>query len=256
MFENNCSLELGSDGRPKTKVESHDAISSPCTPPYAVEYLHFSACGTKIIVKSPGNPLPEVVSIDGDPVYQLAVQRGPLQHSAGTDTNLAGTMQLSTVSEGESSLTIPSHRMELGQAIVTGSSSYNVNVSLGNSQRTIQAVQVSGETKTTQNMLSLPDSWKDVDKSVHVSVEHATAKENHVKLMLHQSSKPWYNPTEAPELHFPMMIHKNTAAILRPQHATLSAGRKRNAVPMLDYSETKELGDTIRANQRQKFLQE
>jgi hypothetical protein len=255
MFEN-CSLELGSEDRRKTKVESHDAISSPCTSPSTIEYLHFSACGTKIIVKSPGNPLPEVVSIDGDPIYQLAVQRRLLEHSAGTDTNLTGTMQLSTISKGESSLIVPSHRMELGQIIVTGSSSYNVNVALGNSQRTIQAVQVSGGTKTTQTMLSLPDSWKDVDKSVHVSVEHATAKENHIKIMLHQSSKPWYDPTETHEQHFPIMIHKNTAAMLRPQHATLSAGRKRDAGAMLDYSETEELGDTIWTNQRQKSLRE
>jgi hypothetical protein len=247
MFENNSSLELGPE-------DSYDEI---CSPPHAAEYLHFSACGTNIIIKSPGEPLPNVISIQGHPLYELAGQRRSFsQHSSKTHANLAGTMGLSSVSQSQSSLVIPNRRMELGQAIVEGSTLYNINLSLGNSERTIQAIQSSGGTKVTQSILSLPDSWKDVDKSVRVSVDSAVAKENHIQIMMHQTSKAWYNPTETPELHFPMMVHKNTAAIVRPEHTVVRAGKKRNAAVMLDHSEKEEVGDISRAIPRQKMIQE
>lgn len=151
---------------------------------------------------------------------------------------------------------IPQHRMELGQATISRSSSYDVKISLGNSERTIQAVQTSKETKTTQHIISFPDSWKDIDKSVHISLEHSTAKENHIKIMLHQSSKPWYLPADSPEPHFPMMIHKHTDAVLPPEHTTSSVGNKRNAEAMLDCSETKGLSEVTEANRRRRLLRE
>lgn len=61
MFESNCSLDLESNDRLKVKVEPHDALSTASSlvkPQHEVEYLHFSACGTKIIFKTFGSPFP------------------------------------------------------------------------------------------------------------------------------------------------------------------------------------------------------
>ena len=258
MFENDCSHHLESNDRSKVMNEQLgvlSTVSSLAKSEHAAEYLQFSACGTKLIFKTYGKPFPEIISITENTQYQLALQKHPQRHSAATETNHIVSMQATTLAEGQSSMIIPDHRMELGQSTLAASSSFNVKMSTGNSQRTIQAVKISEETKATQEIISFPDSWKDIDKSVHVSIEHSTAKENYIRIMLHQSSKPWYLPVDSPEPHFPMMIHKHKDAILPPKHTTPSVGDKRSAEALLDYSEIEVVSEDTRATRRRRRKQ-
>jgi hypothetical protein len=256
MFENRMPLEENSKGQasPKVQVEASENLSSLFISEKGFEYIHFSACGTNIIAKSAESPFPEVISIAGNSVYQSGLHRAFIDCSPRAGGDFADQMQSGAISDRQELSMVPVDRMELGNPVVTEASSYNLGLSLGSSHRSVKVVQSSGETATIQNVLALPDLWNDVDRSVQVSMDSSDAKENHLNIIFHQSSKPWYDPTEHPEAHFPMLVNKHKAAMLLPQKTALNVCGKRNAVAMIENSD--EVDDATRAKQKQKLLEE
>jgi hypothetical protein len=223
-------------GQTRDPTSRRNGILSNLGPPLTgIELLHFSACGKNVIVKCIGKTLPEVFSLEENPAYTVALQlqrelplRSSAQETDSTDI---------TLSENASqSLIVPMQRIGHGQALMTHSSSYQVNLSHQQTQSHLELTKTSNNTKTRQHLVSFPDSWTDLDSSVNITLSNTGGADQNIKMVLNQGQKQWYDPTETREMHFPILVEKDSRALLQAESQNISQGRKRTAAEMLTSS--------------------
>jgi hypothetical protein len=200
-----------------------------------IEYLHFSSCGTNVIVKCTGNRLPDVYSIRTHPVYILGIrlqQANPITPSPSEMYSAEAAWS----DNSNQSLMAPKQRIHSGQALIRQSSTYQVNLSMQQNSNHLELTKVSDSSKTSQHLVSIPNSWTDFNKSVDVALSSSCGADQNVKVVMHQGHKPWYDPTETHEMHFPIIVEKDSRAFLPAESESFSGGRKRDASEMLEFS--------------------
>ncbi len=82
--------------------------------------------------------------------------------------------------------------------------------------RHIELTKTANLAKTTQHLVSVPDSFHDFDDSIDVSMSqtNVTSQGSNIKLVLGQGPKDWYGPTEGRQAHFPIIVDKDSRALL------------------------------------------
>ena len=215
-----------------SKSETLSNIGPPQT---GIELLHFSACGKNVIVKCTGKRLPDVFSLEGNPVYIIALQ---LQKELPSPPSMAQahSTNLTLLDNPNQSLIVPKQRIYQGQTLMADSSSYQVNLSHRQTQSHLELTKVSENTKIRQHLISFPDSWTDVDNSVNIALSNTGGADQNIKMVLNQGHKQWYDPTETREMHLPMIVEKDSRAFLRVESQNFGQGRKRSAAEMLKFS--------------------
>ncbi|KAH6970626.1 hypothetical protein BKA56DRAFT_596676 [Ilyonectria sp. MPI-CAGE-AT-0026] len=206
---------------------SPSSLSTPCPPLSGIKMLHFSPCGKNAVVTLAGLKRQEF-SLEMDTVFRKALQAAQRAHSRSAVEHSEESTQL-VQADQSSALVFPSYGLELGQSLVTGSATHTLSLSTGSSQQALVAVQFSGDTKTSQQILSFPDSWQGMDSGVSASVGECSARENHLDITINRSSKAWYNAVESKGVIMPFLARKDIRAMLPPESTGPGIGTKRPA---------------------------
>ncbi|KFZ09338.1 hypothetical protein V501_05591 [Pseudogymnoascus sp. VKM F-4519 (FW-2642)] len=172
-----------------------------------IEYLHFSSCGTNVVVKCSGRQLPEVYSLQTNPIYNLSIrlQQEDLISSSTTEMYSTDTSLLYNPDQS---------RIHQGQSLIRNSSAYRVNLSQNRTQSHLELTKVSNDAKTHQHLVSFPNSWKDLDNSIDITLSKANDTDRNVRMMINQGHKSWYEASEQQEAHFPIIVDKDSRAFL------------------------------------------
>lgn len=225
-----------------------DDLLTVCPPLIGIESLSFSACGTNVIVKSVGRALPDVYPLERHPVYALAktlVQLGdqPLATTSVAAVESTSTDLTALHGTHDQSLAVPWLRINQNQGLVVhDSSTYQVGLpktAAGTSRapRHIELTKTSDTARMRQHLVSVPDTFHDLDDSIDVSVSHTNVGSQgcNIKLVLGQGPKEWYDPADTREAHFPIIIDKDSRALLRADEQSFGSSntRKRQSADMM-----------------------
>jgi hypothetical protein len=228
-----------------------------------IEYLHFSSCGTNVVVKCSGRQLPEVYSLQTNPIYNFSsrLQQEDLISSSNSEMYSTDTSLLYSPDQS---------RIHQAQSLIRNSSAYTVNLSQDRTQSHFELTKVSNDAKTRQHLVSFPNSWTDLDNSIDITLSKANDSDRNVRMMINQGHKSWYEASEQQESHFPMIVDKDSRAFLPAQSQNFDRRRKRDAAEMLEFDALfSEDGDELNApkqrlieyggnapkNQRSRFLE-
>lgn len=193
-----------------------------------IEYLHFSSCGTNVVVKCSSRQLPEVYSLQTNPIYNLGIrlQQEDLISSSTSEMYSTDTSLLYSPDQS---------RIHQGQSLIRNSSAYRVNLSQDRTQSHLELTKVSNDAKTRQHLVSFPNSWTDLDNSIDITLSKASDTDRNVRVMINQGHKSWYEASEQQESHFPIIVDKDSRAFLPAQSQSLDRRRKRDAAEMLEF---------------------
>ncbi|KNB06510.1 hypothetical protein FOXG_07204 [Fusarium oxysporum f. sp. lycopersici 4287] len=231
-FNNNTSHRY----QPEASRNQLFNLWSPCQQKSGIESVDFSTTGNEIIIGTRHSPNPEVVDLQTDEFYDR-IRAQNLEKQIGHEIVVRGTrsQDLQQISSTTSSLgyltSVEGMQLNSQQALVVGSSSYHLDMSITESHNALQMKHtVSGAVQAKQDILSFPNTCK-VDNSIKAVVTQSNSAPDTAKIVLHQDAPPFYDlgktAKSIPMVSFPMVVHKSINAMQPPRYQTGTDGRKR-----------------------------
>jgi hypothetical protein len=225
-FTSRSTQELCNQGISSEPTGFADVISTVLRSRKGMESLHFSACGTQVVVKFVGDHFPEVHSVVSDPVYQWALTQAT---SPGDCQSLTENHnQSGPIKKPKLELERRAASLGLGTFLVGESGASQMVFSNKKSHREVQVVRqtVDGR-EEIQPVLSLPN-WSHLD-TMRVEVHGPTSRNDKINIVLHKAAQPWYSLSDPVDENLPALVQKDPRALLHSSSRTVNMSRKRNS---------------------------